>query len=767
MGSEGKTSNRGGGGGRDGGGVQAAGEIPPGEKKMVQSLREIVGDGCTDEEIYAALADCHMDPSDALNRLLSQDTFHEVKSKRERRKEMKETHESKARGTTNGYRAVRVAGEHSNGRLQSQISYNDLGKTPHRRENGVVPPSVTCVPSLTYRVKTMKEQPPSLPSSHGNYINTDSGQQISGAGDTVASSSSAVTQSAWSGGTAGHFSMANILKMGRSQSRSSQTAQGAPYIPQGEDSQNSSLYRLKSPYDSPHPLEEMDRNLEHHSHVSKANLDSSVASSDHGFDTQLSVSEKQNAFNVPSVLNASTATWGEKLPRISNVIGDGTRLPDGSQSDEVRVLDGEVSSTSSGPDRVEFDSSSSRKQNLNGLGGASHLSEVSSAAVSLKELNLGKDPTVPSSEGNREVVFPNYMQAVSADCSHLSFGTYKSGAQAALPGPLSSNASKFSLEQASEMRGSPPEFLETRNSVYPGQGLRNNQLGSIFGGRQSVTDDAPLSSLPELLRRNIPKVSGGHEFIQPLSLHNTNFKKTQNSSAPWSVVLDPNDRSLALDRQLEANSMPMPVDLFSLPVQSSEVSHHTLPGKQSVPSRYGDTLSSNVRCVTPLSEITNPHAFSLPFSYSPTPPVNNLATTPSLPEHQLGHLYAQPTNPVGEAADLTGYPTMPHGFVRNPPTSMQQAYRDSNVFYDSMAGRDYGFSQYNGIAARSSLPHADAGVPSYGGLTGQADFRGGFLQGLSTTSGGSVVGHDVLPSHYQQRNVFPTLHQVKAIVVPL
>lgn len=87
MGSDSKTNGRGGGDG----GVQMSASV----KKVVQNLKEIVNNSCTDWEIYAVLRDCNMDPSDAVQRLLSQDTFHEVKSKRERRKEMKETQEQK------------------------------------------------------------------------------------------------------------------------------------------------------------------------------------------------------------------------------------------------------------------------------------------------------------------------------------------------------------------------------------------------------------------------------------------------------------------------------------------------------------------------------------------------------------------------------------------------------------------------------------------------------------------------------------------------
>lgn len=47
--------------------------IPPASRKMVQSLKEIVSN-IPDNEIYATLKDCNMDPNEAVSRLLSQGT---------------------------------------------------------------------------------------------------------------------------------------------------------------------------------------------------------------------------------------------------------------------------------------------------------------------------------------------------------------------------------------------------------------------------------------------------------------------------------------------------------------------------------------------------------------------------------------------------------------------------------------------------------------------------------------------------------------------
>ncbi|CAI8585728.1 unnamed protein product [Vicia faba] len=60
--------------------------IPNSVKKTIQNIKEITGNH-SDEDIYAMLKECSMDPNETTQKLLLQDTFHEVKRKRDRRKE--------------------------------------------------------------------------------------------------------------------------------------------------------------------------------------------------------------------------------------------------------------------------------------------------------------------------------------------------------------------------------------------------------------------------------------------------------------------------------------------------------------------------------------------------------------------------------------------------------------------------------------------------------------------------------------------------------
>ncbi|KAL0362095.1 UNVERIFIED_CONTAM: GBF-interacting protein 1 [Sesamum calycinum] len=61
--------------------------IPSGVKKTIEDIKEITGQNHSEDEIYAMLKECSMDPNETTQKLLLLDTFHEVKRKRDKRKE--------------------------------------------------------------------------------------------------------------------------------------------------------------------------------------------------------------------------------------------------------------------------------------------------------------------------------------------------------------------------------------------------------------------------------------------------------------------------------------------------------------------------------------------------------------------------------------------------------------------------------------------------------------------------------------------------------
>ncbi|XP_057725726.1 GBF-interacting protein 1-like [Arachis stenosperma] len=70
-----------------GGGGSSRVPIPNNVRKTIHDIREITGKQHTDDEIYAVLRECSMDPNETAQKLLYLDTFHEVRRRRDRKKE--------------------------------------------------------------------------------------------------------------------------------------------------------------------------------------------------------------------------------------------------------------------------------------------------------------------------------------------------------------------------------------------------------------------------------------------------------------------------------------------------------------------------------------------------------------------------------------------------------------------------------------------------------------------------------------------------------
>ncbi|KAE8708087.1 hyphally regulated cell wall protein 3-like isoform X2 [Hibiscus syriacus] len=86
-----------------GGGFRVS-SIPNSVRKTIQNIKEITGNH-SEDEIYAVLKECSMDPNETAQRLLLQDPFREVKRKRDRKKENlnnKESAESRWRPGSQG-----------------------------------------------------------------------------------------------------------------------------------------------------------------------------------------------------------------------------------------------------------------------------------------------------------------------------------------------------------------------------------------------------------------------------------------------------------------------------------------------------------------------------------------------------------------------------------------------------------------------------------------------------------------------------------------
>ncbi|KAJ6405549.1 hypothetical protein OIU84_013501 [Salix udensis] len=200
------------------------------------------------------------------------------------------------------------------------------------------------------------------------------------------------------------------------------------------------------------------------------------------------------------------------------------------------------------------------------------------------------------------------------------------------------------------------------------------------------------------------------------------------------------------------------MDMFTSTIQSSRDSDYasSFLGTQSMPSRFDSAVSTTGNPAISQSEIPSRIAFSLPMSCSTTLPSANLVPQTTLPQHLPANLYAQSTVSLEELTNLTGYPSMPQNYSRNP-TAFQQAYQDNTMFHDSLSNMGYSYAQYKTGASRSNLPLSDVNISGYGGLGIPGNFPGAILQAAAPT--GSAGGYDIFHSQYQERNNFITHQQ--------
>ncbi|VVA18787.1 PREDICTED: GBF-interacting [Prunus dulcis] len=120
------------------GGGETRVSIPNNVKETIQDIREITKKQHSDDEIYAVLKECSMDPNETAQKLLYLDTFHEVKRRKDRRKEnLKGRASEDSRMPPGTQRRVSRGG--GQGNYSSSISSDAGGgrNASARRENGV------------------------------------------------------------------------------------------------------------------------------------------------------------------------------------------------------------------------------------------------------------------------------------------------------------------------------------------------------------------------------------------------------------------------------------------------------------------------------------------------------------------------------------------------------------------------------------------------------------------------------------------------------
>ncbi|XXG90527.1 hypothetical protein AAC387_Pa12g2268 [Persea americana] len=680
--------------------------IPAASKKMVQSLKEIVN--CPENEIYAMLNECNLDPNETVNRLLSQDTFHEVKSKRGKKKEMKENTESRSRDVNGTSNRGRGGSDHDVWHSRSpQFSSSEYvighGKHAYKKDNGT-----NAVPNSSSTSGITANNVDCRSTSLSNAISKENTVKTMGTSDGISSSSEPASgfQPAWLRARR-HVTMADIVKMGRPRAKIStiQTSEiASSHSPVNQDILNGDwpLIEQSPAVSGPSVGEAAGASINFADcsssslHVDRVNLHPSSES-----DEVLTTEQTMNVQNqiVDSIRSVAAS--------------DGQTQLDSSEStsyfDDTSLKSGSYQCQSPTPDHQE------------GNGGSSHLymsdclqpslvEDVSEAATTaaarLQNLSLQEEEiSAPPGEENPAVIIPNHLQVPTADCSHLSFGSFGSGIGATFYGSFVSKTLKSNLSEASTAAdGSSVENLDSRNPDCYG----NEQQ------RYTSNENAefPLSSLAEVAKHdNAEEARHGHRHQCPFP-----------SSAP----------DYAIENTVQADA-----------------------GGYS----YSQTNSQMQNLASYSSEMAiKMGAFTTPQPTTPeTLPNTSIPPVPALPEHLPTHPYSQPTL----FANMTTYPFLPQSYSYMP-SAFQQAYAANNVYHQSPAavqgtGIKYSLPQYKNSISLSSLSHPATIASGYGGFGSSTNIPGSFLLNPSTTPPSTAISfEEAIGSQYRDSNHYGT-----------
>ncbi|KAK8992482.1 hypothetical protein V6N11_048561 [Hibiscus sabdariffa] len=750
-----------GGGGGSGGGNNGLGKgnsntglsgIPPGSRKMVQSLKEIVN--CPESEIYATLKECNMDPNEAVNRLLSQDPFHEVKSKRDKKKESKDTVDSRPRGANNpGSRGGRSGSDRYIGRggsshYNSNESGPSHGKPAQKRENGTHAVAASSSSASSIQGNSINRRPP----SHSEVVSEHKMSTV-GLGAGVSSSSQPTGyQSAWVG-VPGQVSMADIVKMGRPQNKASA-------VP---NSTNNRRHAVP-------PLAALQSNLQDHvSKVSDATyeLDVNKTQQDSPRDEWPPI-ENPSAASVTSVVEA---------PAESGLYANASNLPLGrsnqhlkSQLEEAQAVDDgpletvnsdHVGSPSISSRNIQDDNSSGSSLNDNDLykdmnsyqpqGHAFENDEVedgsSSVAVNLQQLNLHNDGREPQTEeDNPSVIIPNHLQVHTPDCSHLSFGSFGPGIGSALSGPFSSMVPKNNLDEVPEEEDdSSIGHSDNKDPEYYGdEHLRSNSEGNIINRSNVSTGnyELPEDSRPEVLKQDASEAAQGSQYTFPPTAAGYNYENPEQLNPAFTHMQTSaqiqNLNPFPSVMQGYANSLPS--TLLTSTVQTArepDLPYSPFPVTQSMPTKYSNAATSISGPTISMPEALRAASISAP---QPTPqslPGANVATGPALPQHLAMHPFSQPTLPLGHFANMIGYPFLPQSYTYMP-SAFQQTFAGNSNYPQSLAAM---LPQYKNSVSVSSLPQSAAVPPGYG-FGSSTNIPGGHSLNPPTAPAGTTIGYD-------------------------
>uniref|UniRef100_A0A1D1YH84 Phosphonoacetaldehyde hydrolase n=1 Tax=Anthurium amnicola TaxID=1678845 RepID=A0A1D1YH84_9ARAE len=758
-------------------------------KKMLQNIKEIVGGSLADDEIHAMLKECNMDPSETVHRLLNQGTFHEVKSKREKKKDIKDNVESRPRGPNNSSnrggkgvtdRAVRV------GSAQVSSSGNYSKPVP-KKENGLNTISSSSVLGSgvggTNCIKNSTPLSDSVPMENTGYLTASA--------DSISSQYSTGVQNSWTT-MPGQRTLADIVKMGKPPGKIS-GASVAPTKPNASHTANASTSQHLSAKSS--SLVVLSAESHHVSEDPDIVHQPGVSVNEHRSHDEWPIVDQSHAGSDLSLLETCGASGVYADPSTSlNLHVDGVALHNNSRLDETHAIRGNADGDFPDEDSVRPMRASDGLTQVDNSGEEcaldggpikgidsyhSHMHnfehheanvvdvDVASTAVGLQRLCLDKEGVSPAqAEDKPAVIIPNHLQVTDADCLHLSFGSFGSGISTVFCGSFASKTMKSNLEMPSDTAdATPAEDSDTRNSdYYTNEQLRpaSNDNADCRPGSHVESYETP--SQPDVRSDNADTTEGhqygfqssvsGYTFSNTIQPGAVSYASVQGDSqiqnpAPFSSVM-----------QAYTSSLPSNLLASTVPAREFDLPFSSLLATQSMPTKYGTAMSSISGPTVSMPEAVKPGAFPAAQSTQQTLTATSMPTGLTVPQHLHVHPYSQPTLPMGHFGNMISYPFLPQSYTYMPSAGFPQAYTTNSAYHQpppavNAAALKYSLPQYKTSIAVSSLPQSAAVPPGLGGFGNSASIPGNFPLNPSSGSVSATIGHDeILSSQYKEGSHF-------------
>nr|CAD1834270.1 unnamed protein product [Ananas comosus var. bracteatus] len=583
----------GGGGGGGGGGSRggaaplaaAVGPIPPTARKVVQSLREIVS--CSDAEIYAMLKECNMDPNEAVQRLLTQDTFHEVRSKRDKKKEGKDTLEPRPRVASNTSSRGSKGAVDRYGRSQQPSSSDYLltrGKAPNRRETEIssVPTSSILGSGIEASNMNQKQSVPS--GSATSNVMMPPPSLADGKPAPVQISSG--FQHSWTG-MPGQLSMADIVKMGRPQGKPS----GFPISASERSHTTQSAIISNIPNQNPKlppAAQELDQG------VPATNIDNEAGVETNHDDWSVIVEQSESSASLVDTVNLHADPYLDESQEADGDVDDPAVT-----EREIQVENSENSLDVDDGLSKNINAYESQRNQFEPHDAEDANAEISSAAANFQQLSLHDDEkvTAKSAEDGPAVIIPNHLQVTNADCAHLSFGSFGSGTFSG--STFQSKPVQSSLEVAPITENTHSvEQPDVRNHEYYNDGpVESATHENIPSGTVSSTENREMpsaSTLSEVTRTDSVDASHGIQYNLP-SVSGYAFSSTSQPNASAYTYPQGNAQvNLSpFSSLMQANTLPTSLLAPSAPqVRDFDLSFSPLLTTQSMPTKYTTAVSS-------------------------------------------------------------------------------------------------------------------------------------------------------------------------------